>query len=103
MQKQVITIKEVAEYANVSQATVSRVINGQNSVKEKNLEKVKKAIAELGYTPNSAAKALASNRSNSIGMLVGSLDGPFYGPLMHSAEDTLYKKGLHFIVTSGQD
>jgi LacI family transcriptional regulator len=103
MQKKTITIKEVAEYANVSQATVSRVINGQASVKEKNLAKVHKAISELGYTPNLAAKALASSRSNSVGMLVGSLDGPFYGPLMHAAEDALYHNGFHFIVTSGQE
>ncbi|CAH0529405.1 LacI family DNA-binding transcriptional regulator [Vibrio hippocampi] len=103
MDKKNITIKEVAEYANVSQATVSRVINGQSSVKEANLVKVHEAIAKLGYTPNPAAKALATSRSNSIGMLVGSLDGPFYGPLMHAAEDEIYKLGLHLIVTSGQD
>lgn len=102
MHKKSVTIKEVAEYAQVSQATVSRVINGQGTVKHSNLEKVHRAISELGYTPNSAAKALASNRSNSVGMLVGSLDGPFYGPLMHAAEDSLYKNKLHFIVTSGQ-
>ncbi|NLS14061.1 LacI family transcriptional regulator [Vibrio sp. SM6] len=103
MDNKTITIKEVAEYANVSQATVSRVINGQSSVKEKNLNKVLQAIEVLGYTPNSAAKALATNRSNSVGMLVGSLDGPFYGPLMHSAEDAIYRYGMHLIVTSGQD
>ncbi|AXY02529.1 LacI family transcriptional regulator [Vibrio alfacsensis] len=103
MNNKTITIKEVAEFASVSQATVSRVINGQSSVKEKNLKRVLEAIETLGYTPNSAAKALATNRSNSVGMLVGSLDGPFYGPLMHAAEDEIYKFGLHLIVTSGQD
>ncbi|MCX2760006.1 LacI family DNA-binding transcriptional regulator [Vibrio sp. Sgm 22] len=103
MDKNTITIKEVAEYANVSQATVSRVINQQSTVKERNLIKVLNAIEELGYTPNSTAKALATKKSNSIGMLVGSLDGPFYGPLMHATENEIYKLGLHLIVTSGQD
>tara|TARA_Y100000588_G_scaffold66326_2_gene66704 strand:- start:2288 stop:3319 length:1032 start_codon:yes stop_codon:yes gene_type:complete len=103
MDKNTITIKEVAEYANVSQATVSRVINQQSTVKEKNLIKVLNAIKELGYTPNSTAKALATKKSNSIGMLVGSLDGPFFGPLMHATENEIYKLGLHLIVTSGQD
>ena len=56
MQKQVITIKEVAEYANVSQATVSRVINGQNSVKEKNLEKVKKRSMSSAILPTQPQK-----------------------------------------------
>lgn len=103
MDKNTITIKEVAEYANVSQATVSRVINQQSTVKEKNLVKVLNAIEALGYTPNSTAKALATKKSNSIGMLVGSLDGPFFGPLMHATENEIYKLGLHLIVTSGQD
>lgn len=98
-----ITIKEVSELANVSQATVSRVLNGNTSVKEINKIKVFEAIEELGYKPNAFAQALASSRSNSIGMLVGSLSGPFYGPLMHFAEDTIRQQNMHLIVTSGQE
>lgn len=99
----VITIKEVSELANVSQATVSRALNGHSTVKEENKIKVFDAIEKLGYKPNAFARALASNRSNSIGMLVGSLDGPFYGPLMHNTEDTVHKKKMYLVVTSGQE
>ena len=98
-----ITIKEVSELAKVSQATVSRVLNKHSTVKEANKIKVFEAIEKLGYKPNAFAQALASSRSNSIGMLVGSLDGPFYGPLMHNAEDTVRQKNMHLIVTSGQE
>ncbi|UPQ90346.1 LacI family DNA-binding transcriptional regulator [Vibrio sinaloensis] len=98
-----ITIKEVSELAKVSQSTVSRALNGHPTVKEANRKKVFDAIEQLGYKPNAFAQALASSRSNSIGMLVGSLDGPFYGPLMHFAEDTVRKKNNHLIVTSGQE
>ena len=98
-----ITIKEVAELAKVSQATVSRTLNGHSTVKEANKIKVYEAIEKLGYKPNAFAQALASNRSNSVGMLVGSLEGPFYGPLMHNCEDTIRKKNMHLIVTSGQE
>jgi len=98
-----ITIKEVSELAQVSQATVSRVLNKHATVKEINKIKVFEAIDKLGYKPNAFAQALASSRSNSIGMLVGSLEGPFYGPLMHNAEDTVHKKNMHLIVTSGQE
>ncbi|MDX1301416.1 LacI family DNA-binding transcriptional regulator [Photobacterium sp.] len=98
-----ITIKDVSELAQVSQATVSRALNGHPTVKEENKIKVFKAIEQLGYKPNAFAQALASSRSNSIGMLVGSLDGPFYGPLMHTAENTVRQKNLHLIVTSGQE
>ncbi|GAL11527.1 maltose operon transcriptional repressor MalR LacI family [Vibrio astriarenae] len=98
-----ITIKEVSELAKVSQSTVSRTLNGHASVKEANRQKVFAAIEQLGYTPNAFAQALASSRSNSIGMLVGSLDGPFYGPLMHHAENTARNNNMHLIVTSGQE
>lgn len=98
-----ITIKEVSELAKVSQSTVSRALNGHPTVKEANRKKVFAAIEQLGYKPNAFAQALASSRSNSIGMLVGSLDGPFYGPLMHFAEDTVRQKNNHLIVTSGQE
>jgi LacI family transcriptional regulator len=98
-----ITIKEVSELAKVSQSTVSRTLNGHASVKEKNRQKVFAAIEQLGYTPNAFAQALASSRSNSIGMLVGSLDGPFYGPLMHQAENTARENNRYLIVTSGQE
>ncbi|MEL7291206.1 MAG: LacI family DNA-binding transcriptional regulator [Pseudomonadota bacterium] len=98
-----ITIKEVSELAKVSQSTVSRALNGHPTVKEANRKKVFDAIEQLGYKPNAFAQALASSRSNSIGMLVGSLDGPFYGPLMHFAENTVRKRNNHLIVTSGQE
>ena len=98
-----ITIKEVSELAQVSQATVSRSINGHATVKEANKVKVFAAIEKLGYKPNAFAKALASNRSNSIGMMVGTLDGPFYGPLMHNAEDIVRQKNMYLIITSGHE
>lgn len=96
-----ITIKEVAELAQVSQSTVSRTLNDHPTVKDKNRQKVYEAIEQLGYKPNAFAQALASSRSNSIGMVVGSLDGPFFGPLMHQVENTVREKNLHLILTSG--
>jgi LacI family transcriptional regulator len=97
------TIDEVAKLANVSKTTVSRVINQHKTVKEKNREKVLKAMDELNFKPNSFAQALASSRSNSIGMLVGSLGGPFYGVLMHQVENQLRGDNIHLITTSGQE
>jgi LacI family transcriptional regulator len=98
-----ITIKEVAELAKVSQSTVSRALNGHESVKEANRIKVFEAIETLGYKPNAFAQALASNKSFSIGMLVGTLDGPFYGPMMHNVEEVVRKKNYHLIITSGNE
>lgn len=98
-----ITIKEVAQLAGVSQATVSRVVNGQNRVAENTKDRVIAAMNTLGYQPNALAQALASSRSCSIGMVVGNLGGFFYGPLMHSVEELTRENGHHLIVTSGED
>ncbi|MGL5303907.1 MAG: LacI family DNA-binding transcriptional regulator [Aeromonas sp.] len=98
-----VTIKEVAEAAGVSQATVSRVINGQKRVAEATKRQVQMAMDALGYQPNTFAQALASNRSSSIGMVVGNLGGFFYGPLMHSVEKATRASSHHLIVTSGED
>ncbi|MGL5048379.1 MAG: LacI family DNA-binding transcriptional regulator [Shewanella sp.] len=98
-----ITIREVAELACVSQATVSRVVNDHKRVTESTRVRVLAAMKTLGYQPNAFAQALASNRSCSIGMVVGNLGGFFYGPLMHSVEEQARESGHHLIVTSGED
>ncbi|MEE1675063.1 LacI family DNA-binding transcriptional regulator [Agarivorans aestuarii] len=97
------TIKEVSDLAGVSQATVSRVMNGNNKVSDVNRERVMAAMDKLGYQPNSFAQALATNRSYSVGIVVGTLSGPFFGPMMHSIESVLRKEGQHLIATSGHD
>ncbi|RMF18621.1 MAG: LacI family transcriptional regulator [Gammaproteobacteria bacterium] len=97
------TIKEVAARAGVSQATVSRVLNGNPRVSAVNRQRVEAAIQELGYRPNTLAKSLVTRRTHSAGMIVGSLGGPFYGDIMHEAERVLSRAGIHLIVTAGND
>lgn len=95
------TIKEVSELAGVSLATVSRVMNGSDRVRSETKAKVKAAMESLGYTPNSAAQSLAGNRSNTLGMVVSWLDGPFYGPVMSGVEEELRRHNRHVIIASG--
>ena len=64
-----IGIKDIAEKANVSTATVSYVINGTRNVSPKTKERVLKIIEELNYTPNDVAKSLKSQRTNIIGVI----------------------------------
>ena len=61
------TIKDVAELAGVSFKTVSRVTNNEGSVSEETLQKVNKAIRQLNYQPNNAARNLAGNKSYALG------------------------------------
>lgn len=97
------TIKHVSEYAGVSQATVSRVINGTSPVSHDKKLKVEKAIKELGYRPNSIAQALASSRTGSVGIVVPELGGPFYSGILHCLEDNLRRFGYHAVVTAGSN
>jgi LacI family transcriptional regulator len=95
------TIYEVSKAAGVSLATVSRVINGNARVSERTKEKVHKAMAELGYKPNAIAQSLASNRTNSVGLLVSELHGSFFGDMMSSIESMLRDAGKHVVITAG--
>ncbi len=73
------TLEAVAEAAGVSRATVSRVVNGSPSVRGEVVEVVQKAIAELGYVPNRAARSLASSRTHAIALLVPEDVSRFFG------------------------
>lgn len=95
------TIYEVSKLAGVSLATVSRVMNGNDNVRPKTRDKVLAAIKELDYTPNSVAKSLASNKTDSVGVLVSELHGPIFGSMMSEIEKTLRAKGKHVIFTPG--
>ncbi|WP_019770342.1 LacI family DNA-binding transcriptional regulator [Streptococcus sobrinus] len=65
-----VTIKDVAERAGVSPSTVSRTLQDSSAISQKTKDKVNKAMKELGYVPNIAAKMLASNDSHAIGVVL---------------------------------
>ena len=93
-------IYEVAELAGVSLATVSRVINPGVKVSEKTRQKVLSAMKQLGYQPNSIAQSLATRSSNSVGVLVSELHGPFYGAMLSAIEETLRGAGKFVLVAA---
>ncbi|WP_068546703.1 LacI family DNA-binding transcriptional regulator [Thalassotalea crassostreae] len=95
------TIYEVSKLAGVSLATVSRVMNNNARVSEDTRKKVEKAMKDLGYRPNSIAQSLASNRTNSIGILVSELNGPFFGQMMAAIEQAFRKVNKHVVITTG--
>ena len=94
-------IYEVAELAGVSLATVSRVITPGAKVSEKTRQKVLSAMKQLGYRPNSIAQSLATRSSNSVGVLVSELHGPFYGAMLSAIEETLRAAGKFVLVAAG--
>lgn len=97
------TIYQVAERAGVSLSTVSRVLNGKASVNKVLKERVEKAVKELDYRPNSVARSLANNRTDSVGVLVPELNAPFFGDLMQAVESTLRAADKHVIISVGRN
>lgn len=73
-----ISAYDVAEKAKVSQSTVSRVLNNYPHIKETTRKKVLKAIEELGFTRDEIARSLASNKTRTIGLIVGDITNPFF-------------------------
>ncbi|MGB6071440.1 MAG: LacI family DNA-binding transcriptional regulator, partial [Rhodococcus sp. (in: high G+C Gram-positive bacteria)] len=89
---------DVARLAGVSHQTVSRVINGHPNVTEATRTKVDQAISELGYRPNTAARALVTGRSKTIG-IVGT-GNALYGPVstLYSVEYAARHAGYSVVV-----
>jgi LacI family transcriptional regulator len=92
------TIKDVAKYANVSTATVSRVLNGQGGYSKATEEKVLLAIKELGYQPNAFARGLISNKSNTLGILFPEVSSQFSSKILRGVEEAAHKLGSSVIV-----
>lgn len=81
-----VTIKDVALAANVSISTVSRVMNNADNVNPEIRKRVLKAVKELGYTPNNAARSLAKKTTSAIGVVVNNLHDPFFHNLIRGFE-----------------
>ncbi|CDM91587.1 LacI family DNA-binding transcriptional regulator [Xenorhabdus bovienii] len=98
-----ITLEDVASYSGVSRATVSRVVNGDKKVQAATRAKVESAIVELGYSPNLAARELASNQSNTLGLVTTSYRGGFFGALMDSIQTEAESHGKQLLVMQGRN
>ncbi|WP_318614187.1 catabolite control protein A [Sporosarcina sp. YIM B06819] len=91
-----VTIYDVAREANVSMATVSRVVNGNQNVKPATRKKVLDCIERLGYRPNAVARGLASKKTTTIGVIVPDISKNFYSELSRGIADvaTMYEYNI---------
>mgnify|MGYP001944578143 CR=1 FL=1 len=91
-----VTIYDVAREANVSMATVSRVVNGNPNVKPSTRKKVLATIERLGYRPNAVARGLASKKTTTVGAIIPDISNIFFSELARGIEDiaTMYKYNI---------
>jgi DNA-binding LacI/PurR family transcriptional regulator len=92
------TILDVAARAGVSIATVSRVLNKTGPVAEATTTKVFDAIRELNYTPHAAARVLASRRTNTLGLILREISGPFFQPILRGIEAAAREHGFDLLI-----
>ena len=92
-------IRQVAKRAGVSTATVSRTINNL-SVRPGTARRVRQAIEELKYFPNTHARSLVSGRSRIVGLIVSDITNPFFPELVKGFEDAATQKGYEVLLSN---
>lgn len=99
-----LSIRDIAQMAGVSIATVSRVINNNGRFSEATRERVQKIIDEQGYVANMAAKTLRESRSKTIGMIVPDISNDYFATLVLHVEQFLSDKDYSvFVCNTGND
>ncbi len=103
MEKQTVTIYDVAREAAVSMATVSRVVNGNPNVKPATRKKVLAVIERLDYRPNAVARGLASKRSTTVGVIIPDVTNIYFAALARGIDDIAMMYKYNIILTNSDD
>ncbi|HEU4656041.1 MAG TPA: LacI family DNA-binding transcriptional regulator [Capillimicrobium sp.] len=94
------TILSIAEVAGVSKSVVSRALRGEPGVSERSRKAVFDAVAELGYSPNAAARSLVQQRSYNVGLLISDLSNPFFAVVLEGIDDVAAQHGYRPVITT---
>ena len=98
-----VTIKDIANLAGVSTATVSKIINNKDDISEVTRGKVKKIMKENNYVPNVVARSLVTKKTNTIGLVIPDIRNPFFPELARGAEDRANEEGYNIIFCNTDD
>ena len=99
----VVSVRDVAAAASVSVGTVSNVLNRPEKVSPETVERVRAAIAELGFVRNDAARQLRAGRSSSIGLVVLDVRNPFFTDVARGAEDRAAEDGMTLLLGNSDE
>ncbi len=92
------TIYDIAREANVSIATVSKVINGIGRVSDATRKRVLQIVADLNFEPNVVASALAGGNTRTIGLLLPDVNNPYFSEIVRGAEDEAFGRGYSVLI-----
>jgi LacI family transcriptional regulator len=97
----VASLTEIANVAGVSVATVSRVLSGStHPVSDQTRERVTRAAEVLGFHPNMLARALVTNRSNTMAVIVHDISDPYFAEIVRGLEDTAHEHRYQLFISS---
>jgi LacI family transcriptional regulator len=97
------TIRDVAQRATVSVASVSRVLNGAGPVAEATKKRVLEAVEALQYVPHSGARSLSTSKTQTVGVILPDLYGEFFSELIRGLDVAAREHGYYLIVSSSHD
>jgi LacI family transcriptional regulator len=97
-----ITIREVARAAGVSVGTVSRVLNGNDTVQSEIRHVVQKAIAKLGYAPNAVAQSMRIRSTHTVGCMIREINIPQLAGFVRAAHDVLDEAGYSLLISNSE-
>ncbi|MEQ1687117.1 MAG: LacI family DNA-binding transcriptional regulator [Sphingopyxis sp.] len=100
MRQSPATIRDVARVAELSVASVSRVLNGHSNVQPDTRERVLSAVSDLGYVPNAAARSLSTARSDAIGVVLPDLHGEFFSELVRGLDKAASERGYMLLLST---
>ncbi|MBP7960357.1 MAG: LacI family DNA-binding transcriptional regulator [Caldilineaceae bacterium] len=95
-----VTMRDVAERAGVSIKTVSRVVNEQGEISEATRQNVLAVIKELRYRPNLLARGLVTQRTNTIGLVIGDITNPFFSEVARGVQDVARAEGYNIFLAN---
>lgn len=97
-----VTLKDIAQEAGVSMATVSRVLNGGKGISDQTCEKIRTIARDLNYIPNLSAKILAGKSSKMIGFIAPEIVSSYFTRMIAEVETQLQKHGYSLLIVNTQ-
>ena len=98
-----VTIEDVAELAGVSRQTVSRAINDKGEISQETKDRVMTAVEQLGYRPNRLAQGMVTQRTYTIGLILGNITNPFFPEVTRGVQDAAQAKGYNVFLCNTDD